>query len=107
MLEWFRFVCTASLMVSGLFVLVTAMLGQFRLHYALNRMHAAGMGESLGLGLCCLSLVISGNELFICLKLLLCVFFLFITSPTATHLVALLEYTDNSHPETEMEMIRR
>lgn len=107
MLEWFRFACTAIFMLSGLFVLATAMLGQFRLHYALNRMHAAGMGESLGLGLCCIALIISGNEMFLCLKLLLCALFLFITSPTATHMVAILEYSDQPHPETEMEVLRK
>lgn len=107
MLEWLRFVITALLLVSGLFVLFTAMLGQYRMRYALNRMHAAGMGESLGLGLCCLGLVISGGDVFVSLKLLLCIVFLFVTSPTATHLVGLLEMHDNPHPEQEMEMIRK
>ena len=49
MLEWIRFGLTAALMAGGLFVLITGVVGQFRFHYVLNRMHAASMGDSLGL----------------------------------------------------------
>ena len=49
MLDWFRFVLTAVLMLAGLFVLLVGVVSQYRFRYVLNRMHAASMGDSLGL----------------------------------------------------------
>ena len=44
MLDWFRFVLTAVLMLAGLFVLLVGVVSQYRFRYVLNRMHAASMG---------------------------------------------------------------
>lgn len=52
MLDWFRFVLTAVLMLAGLFVLLVGVVSQYRFRYVLNRMHAASMGDSLGMLLC-------------------------------------------------------
>ena len=41
MLDWFRFVLTAVLMLAGLFVLLVGVVSQYRFRYVLNRMHAA------------------------------------------------------------------
>ena len=49
MLDWIRFALTAVLVVVGLFLIVTGVIAQFRFKYVLNRMHAASMGDSLGL----------------------------------------------------------
>ena len=107
MLEWIRFGLTAALMAGGLFVLITGVVGQFRFHYVLNRMHAASMGDSLGLMLVMLGLCISQNDVFVILKYLLTAVFLLLTSPTSGHLIARLEIATNEHPEKEMELIRK
>ena len=49
MLDWFRFVLTAVLMLAGLFVLLVGVVSQYRFRVVLNRMPAASMGESLGM----------------------------------------------------------
>ena len=107
MFEWFRFWLTAVLMLGGLFLLVTGVLGQYRLKYVLNRMHAASMGDSLGLLLIAAGLCVSCNDGWTIAKFLLTAFFIWITSPTGSHLIARLEMTVNEHPETEMEMIEK
>ncbi len=105
MLDWFRFGLTAALMALGLFVLGVGVWSQHRFHYVLNRMHAASMGDSLGLLLTLAGLCVSQNDGWVIAKFLLTVAFLWITSPTASHLIARLELATNPHPEQEMERI--
>lgn len=104
MLEWVRFGLTAALLAFGLFILLTGVVAQYRFRYVLNRMHAASMGDSLGLFLVILALCVSLNDGWVIVKLLLVGLFLWLTSPTASHLIARLELTANEHPEKEMEM---
>lgn len=105
MLDWFRFVLTVVLMLAGLFVLLVGVVSQYRFRYVLNRMHAASMGDSLGMLLVLTGLCISQNDGWVILKYLLTALFLWLTSPTGSHLIARLELTTNEHPEQEMEMI--
>ena len=107
MLEWIRFGLTAVLMLGGLFLLVTGVVGQYRFRYVLNRMHAASMGDSLGLMMMICGLSISTPDGWVIAKFLLTGLFLWLTSPTGGHLIARLEMTVNEHPEAEMEMIER
>lgn len=106
MLEWLHFILTSLLLLLGLFVLSIGVIAQFRFHYVLNRMHAASMGDSLGLMLIALGLCISCTEWPLLLKMLLTAFFLWVSSPTASHLIARLETTVNTHLEKEMEVRR-
>ena len=107
MLDWIRFVLTAVCMVCGLFLLLTGVIGQYRFHYVLNRMHAASMGDSLGLLLMSVGICISQNDPFVIIKCLMVALFIWLTSPTGSHLIARLELTLNDHPETEMELIEK
>ena len=88
-----------------LFVLLVGVVSQYRFRYVLNRMHAASMGDSLGMLLVLTGLCISQNDGWVILKYLLTALFLWLTSPTGSHLIARLELTTNEHPEQEMEMI--
>lgn len=91
MLSWIRFGIAAVLALGGLFVIVTSLLGVFRFRFALNRMHAAGAIDSLGLLLIAAALIVAFGFSVASLKLLLIVVFLWITSPVASHLVSRLE----------------
>ncbi len=104
MLDWIRFILTAVLLLLGLFVLAVGIVGQFRFRYVLNRMHAASMGDSLGLLLVITGLCISSNDGWMILKMLLTVLFLWVTSPTGSHLIARLEVTTDPHLEDWMEV---
>ena len=107
MLEWIRFILTAVLLLTGLFLKFTAVAAQYRFHYVLNRMHAASMGDSLGVLLIALGLCLNAPDIWVVAKLLLVSFFLWITSPTGSHLIARLELTLNDHPEEEMEVVEK
>jgi len=95
MLDWVRFTASSVLMVSGLMILLTAVIGVFKFDYVLNRMHAAAMGDTLGLLFCMLALMVGAPDLWMVLKLLLIVLFLWLSSPVGSHLIARLEVTVN------------
>ncbi len=106
MLDWIRFGLTVALTLPGLFLMAVAVVAQYRFHYVLNRMHAASMGDSLGLLLVITGLCVSQNDGWVIVKFLLTALFLWLTSPTASHMIARLELTTNEHPEREMEVVR-
>lgn len=104
MLEWIRFGITAVLLIGALFVLIMAMLGAYRFKFVLNRMHAAAMGDTLGLLLALGGLAVSAPDLITAIKFILIIVFLWIASPVSSHLIARLEVTLNDHIEDEMEV---
>lgn len=95
MLEWIRFYLSVGFMVFGLAILITSVIGVYKFDYVLNRMHAAAMGDTLALMLCLLSLVISAPDIWMAIKMLLIIVFLWLSSPVNSHLIARLEVTIN------------
>ena len=75
-------------MSAGLFFVLAGTIGVLRLPEFYTRLHAAGMTDTLGAELILLALIFQADNLQMVLKLLLVAFFLFVTSPTATHAVA-------------------
>ena len=104
MLDWLRFGLGALLMLGGLFVLVTAVLGQFRFRSALNRIHAAALVDTLGILLMLAGLIVLAGWSVVSLKLLLVIAFLWLTSPVSSHLLGKLTVTLTDHPEREMQV---
>lgn len=98
-LEWLRFLAGAALLLLGLGIFVIEMIGVFRFRYVLNRMHAAAMGDTLGIGCCMLGLIVISGWNFTSLKLFLVILFLWLSSPTSSHLIARLEVTTDEEPE--------
>lgn len=87
----------------GMFVFATAVLGLYRFHYTLNRMHAAALADTLGTALVIIGLMILGLDVFHVLKLLLVVLFLWITSPVSGHLISKAEILTNLNIEERMK----
>lgn len=97
--EWVRFFAGAVLLLLGLGIFLIEMVGVFRFKYVLNRMHAAAMGDTLGIGFSLMGLIIMSGFNFTSLKLLLVIVFLWFSSPTSSHLIARLEVTTNEDEE--------
>lgn len=98
-LEWIRFLAGALFLLCGLGIFLIEMIGVFRFRYVLNRMHAAAMGDTLGIGFSLLGLIILNGFQFTSLKLLLVIVFLWFASPVSSHLIARLEVTTNEDDE--------
>ena len=95
MLEWIRFILTAGFLLGGLMILITSVIGVYKFDYVLNRMHAAAMGDTLGILFCLMGLAFSSPDMWIVMKLLLIIAFLWFSSPVSSHLIARLEVTIN------------
>jgi len=93
--EWVRFLAGAVLLLLGLGIFLIEIIGVFRFRYVLNRMHAAAMGDTLGIGFSLMGLILMSGWNFTSLKLLLVIVFLWFSSPTSSHLIARLEVTTN------------
>ena len=104
MLDWIRFALSAVLTVFGLFVLVTAALGLFRFRYVLNRIHATALADTLAVLTILAGLGLAWGFTPVTLKLVAVVFFLWITSPVASHLIGRLEVTINDQLPLEMQV---
>ena len=87
----------------GLFVFFSAVLGLFRFDYVLNRMHAAAVGDSLGIFCVLIGLMLLHGWSLSAAKTLLIFVFLWLTSPVCSHLVAEMEVSTVPDLEKECE----
>jgi multicomponent Na+:H+ antiporter subunit G len=94
-----RFVIGVGLIVLGVVLFVTEMIGIFKFKYVLNRMHIAGMVDTMGLSLTLIGTIILSGINFTSLKMGLIIVFLWLASPVASHLIARLEVTTNEELE--------
>ena len=101
-IEWIRFFITAALLLFGLFCCVAAVIGVYRFGFVMNRMHAAGIVDTLGLFSITLGLAVSSGLNMDTLKLMLLVFFMWFTSPVSTHFLGQVEYFTNQEKERYM-----
>lgn len=93
--EWVRFLVGGGLLLAGLVTFIIEMIGVFRFRYVLNRMHAAAIGDTLGIGFALLGLIVMNGLNFMSLKLFLVIVFLWFSSPVSSHLIARLEVATN------------
>ena len=94
-IEWVRFLTGAVVLLCGLAIFVVEIFGIFHMRYVLNRMHAAAMGDTLGISISLVGLMIFSGFNFTTLKMVLIVVFLWLASPVSSHLIARLEVTTN------------
>ncbi len=105
MLELIRFLISAVLTLAGLFVLVSGVVGVFRFRYSMNRMHAAALGDTLGILFVLLGVMVAEGLTIATVKMLLVIITLWLTSPVASHLISRLEVTINDHLERHMNVV--
>lgn len=91
--EWIRFGVGTAVLCIGLITFALEVFGVYRFHFVLNRMHAAAMGDTLGIGISLIGLIIFSGFNFTSLKMFLVVLFLWFASPVSSHLIARLEVT--------------
>jgi multicomponent Na+:H+ antiporter subunit G len=75
------------LVIGSLFA-VTGGIGIIRLPDFYTRMHGAGITDTMGAGLILIGLMFQGGASLVTAKLVMILFFLLITSPTASHALA-------------------
>ena len=105
--EALRFALCALLMLLGLFFEVSAVIGVFRFRYVLNRMHAAAMGDTMGIFLMLLGMAVANGLSMLSLKLMLLVLLFWLTSPVSSHLIGRLELVTNEELDREVSLWKR
>lgn len=102
---WIRFIPAAALIAGGVAMMSIAVLGVFRIRYVLNRLHSAAMGDSLGLLLVVLGLIVLYGWSLSSVKLLLILALFWLTSPVCSHLLASLEAFTNEKLKDECRIL--
>lgn len=92
--------------VVGLLIIILAIIGIFRLNYALNRMHVAATCDTLGMLFVLVGLVFFEGISFTTLKLVCIVIFFWLSSPICSHLIAKIESQTNKNIDKECGEIR-
>ena len=105
--EWIRFIITACLLTAGVLFFAAAVLGVNRFGFAMNRMHAAGIGDTAGLFFVILGLFAAAGVHADTLKLSMIVFFMWFTSPVSSHFLSQIEYYTNPHLYRFMDKERK
>ena len=99
-----RFLLAAILIILGICVLVTGVIGIFRIKYVLNRLHAAAMLDSLGLLFISAGVMVIRGLSFDCAKLLMMIALFWIASPLCSHLLMALEVATNKRYRQEAKV---
>lgn len=82
----------ASLFMSlGIFVFLTEVVGLFKFDYVMQRIHAVGLGDTLGISSIAIAAAILIGTPNAILKLILVVAFMMISNPVLTHLLSNVE----------------
>lgn len=94
------------LMSGGLFFFLVGTIGLLRFKDVMTRVHSAAKCDTLGALLCISALMLYNGVSVISLKLILVIVFLWITNPTATHLIGKAELSQQENSDT-YEIINR
>lgn len=105
--EWIRLLLGSALLLGGLLIFLIEIYGVFHFKYVLNRMHAAALGDTLGIGCSMAGLMLFSGFRFSTVKMLMMVAFLWLTSPVASHLLARLEASTNERLDEHCEIYEK
>lgn len=102
--EWIRLIVGCLFILIGMVIFFTELFGVFHFKYVLNRMHAAAMGDTLGISACLIGLMIFSGFNFTTLKMFLIIVFLWFASPVSSHVLSRLEAATNENLSAHCEL---
>lgn len=92
-LNWFRMILSAACLITGVVFSALSVFSVTRFKRALNQMHAAAIGDTLGLLFVVLGLILVRGFSMDSLKLVIVLLFFWVTSPVCSHMVSRMEKT--------------
>ena len=107
MIDVIRLIACIILTAAGLCCLVSGVVGVFRFKYALNRLHAAAILDTVGILLMLLGVIVAVGFDVTSLKLLVVIGLLWLTSPVSGHLIGRMEITINDELDQVMTVADR
>ena len=106
MIAWIQFIVGALLISVGVVVLALSVFGVYRFNYVLNRMHAAAMGDTLGILMVLGGLIVMSGFTAVSFKLLLTIVMLWLTSPVSSHQIGRLEIHTNEKLDRHLKEVK-
>ena len=100
-----RFIISAVFMLLGIFVIFSAMVGNFRFGYVLNRMQVGATADTLGAFFIIAALVVASGLNAISVKLVMMIAFLWFANPVSSHFLARTEIISNEKITQECEVV--
>ena len=94
-MEWVRFAIVAALLLAALAGFTLEVAGVWKFGFVMNRMHAAGIGDTWGLMCIAAAMMVYSGLNLTSLKILMLVLFMWFTSPTSTHFLSQIEVNTN------------
>lgn len=101
-----KYILSVIFIVMGIVVLATAMVGNFRFGYVLNRMQVGATSDTLGAALIIIGLIIVSGFNATTVKLIVMVMFLWFANPVSSHFLARTEIITNENIMQECEVVR-
>ena len=101
-----KYILSAIFIVMGIVVLATAMIGNFRFGYVLNRMQVGATSDTLGAALIIIGLIIVSGFNATTVKQIVMVMFLWFANPVSSHFLARTEIITNENIMQECEVVR-
>ncbi len=105
-MEWVRFCAAAICLIFAAAMESIAVYGVYKFRFSMNRMHAAAIGDTLGLAMGALGLVILKGFSWFSLKLLIVVIFLWMTSAVSSHVIMRMSYSIDDDVKDEVTVER-
>ena len=89
--RWIQLAAASACFLVGIIFMILAVFGVNRFHKALNRMHAAAMGDTLGILFVFAGLILIRGFSMASFKLLLVILFFWTAGPVSGHMISRLE----------------
>ena len=102
-----RFIIAAIFIIAGVIIIASAMVGNFRFGYVLNRMQVGATADTLGTMLVILGLILISGINTISLKLVVMILFMWIANPVQSHFLARTEIISNEKITEECEVVNK
>ena len=101
----FRLILSALFIFAGVNVIITALVGNFRFNYVLNRMQVGATADTMGAILVLIGLVIKAGFNMISIKLFVMIVFFSVAGPVCSHFLARTETITNENILDECEVV--
>ena len=96
-----------GLIIIGLFVVLSGIIGLFRFPNFYTKIHGAGVIDSCGMPLCLIGLALLQQNMLNSLKLIVATIFILLLNPVATHAIARASLSKNNDDPTKGKSKKR
>lgn len=99
-----RLIIATPFILAGVAVIISALIGNFKFGYVLNRMQIGATADTLGTMLIIIGLIVIKGFEILTVKLVIMILFLWMANPVASHFLARTEIISNENIKEECEV---